>query len=110
MDWSGRANCGLQPAIQQGVATVAERDGHIVGYATGLGMLGHVVAETTGDLEALIAGAPAILGPGFFVPTRNSDLLRWLLDAGMRAAWPATLMTLGPYQPPAGAFLPSLAF
>jgi predicted N-acetyltransferase YhbS len=100
----------LRGAIQQGVATVAEQDGRLVGYTAGLGFLGHAVAETTDDLKVLIAGAPAILGPGFFVPTRNGDLLRWLLGAGMRAAWPATLMSLGPYQPPAGAFLPSIAF
>jgi predicted N-acetyltransferase YhbS len=100
----------LRRAIQQGVATVAERHGEIVGYAAGLGFLGHAVAETTDDLKALIAGAPAILGPGFFIPTRNGELLRWLLGAGMRAAWPATLMSLGVYQPPAGAFLPSIAF
>lgn len=100
----------LRGAIRQGVATVAERDGCLVGYTAGLGFLGHAVAETTDDLKALIAGAPAILGPGFFVPTRNGELLRWLLGAGMRAVWPAFLMSLGPYQAPAGAFLPSVAF
>jgi predicted N-acetyltransferase YhbS len=100
----------LRAAIDQGAATVVERDGRLVGYTTGLGILGHAVAETTDDLEALIAGASSILGPGFFVPTRNGDLLRWLLNAGLRALWPATLMTLGPYQPPSGAFLPSLGF
>jgi predicted N-acetyltransferase YhbS len=97
-------------AVQQGVATVAERDGQLVGYTTGLGFLRYAVAETTDDLKALIAGASQILGPGFFVPTRNGELLRWLLGAGMRAVWPANLMSLGPYQPPAGAFLPSIAF
>jgi predicted N-acetyltransferase YhbS len=100
----------VRGAIQQGTALVAERGDQLVGYATGLGFLGHAVAETTDDLKALIAGASHILGDGFFVPTRNSELLRWLLGAGMRAAWPATLMSLGPYQPPAGAFLPSIAF
>jgi N-acetylglutamate synthase-like GNAT family acetyltransferase len=100
----------LRSAVRQGVATVAERDGKLVGYTAGLGFLGHAVAERTDDLKALIAGASQILGPGFFVPTRNGELLRWLLGAGMRAAWPATLMSLGPYQPPAGAFLPSIAF
>jgi predicted N-acetyltransferase YhbS len=100
----------VRSAIQEGVATVAERDGRLVGYTTGLGIFGHAVTETTDDLQALIAAAPVIHGPGFFVPTRNTHLLRWLLGAGMRAVWPATLMTLGPYQPPAGAFLPSLAF
>jgi predicted N-acetyltransferase YhbS len=100
----------LRRAIQQGVATAAERGGKLVGYAAGLGFLGHAAAETNDDLKALVAGASQILGPGFFVPTCNGELLRWLLGAGMRAAWPATLMSRGPYQPPAGAFLPSIAF
>jgi predicted N-acetyltransferase YhbS len=100
----------LRRAVQQGVATVAERDGKVVGYTTGLGFLGYAAAGGTDDLKALIAGASQILGPGFFVPTRNGDLMRWLLGAGMRAVWPATLMSRGPYQPPEGAFLPSIAF
>ena len=100
----------LRRAIGQGVATVAERAGRLVGYAAGLGFLGHAAAETTDDLKALIAGVSRILGPGFFVPARDGDLLHWLLGAGMRAAWPATLISLGPYQTTAGAFLPSIAF
>lgn len=100
----------LRMALDQGVATVVERDGRLVGYTAGLGILGHGIAETTADLKTLIAAATTIGGPGFFVPTRNGDLLRWLLGAGIRAAWPATLMSVGPYQHPAGAFLPSLAF
>jgi len=100
----------LWEAVQQGVASVAERGDALVGYSAGLGMLGHAVAETTDDLKALIATSPAILGPGFFVPTRNGDLFRWLLSAGLRAVWSANLMTLGPYQLPNGAFLPSIAF
>ena len=89
---------------------VAERDGGIVGYSAGLGFLGHSAADTTDDLKALIAGAPTILGPGFFVPMRNAPLLRWLLSAGMRAVWTANLMSIGPYKEPTGAFLPSIAF
>ena len=100
----------LRRAIGQGVAMVAERDGEIVGYSAGLGFLGYSVADTTDDLKALIAAAPAILGPGFFVPTRNGSLLRWLLAGGMRAVWTANLMSIGPYQEPDGAFLPSIAF
>jgi len=100
----------LRPATERGQTLVVERAGRIVGYASGLGFLEHAVAETTDDLAALIAHAPAILGLGFFVPTRNTDLLRRLLDRGFRGGWPATLMTLGPYQEPAGAFLPSINF
>jgi predicted N-acetyltransferase YhbS len=100
----------LRRAIGQGIATVAERGGGIVGYSAGLGFLGYSVADTTDDLKTLIAAASTILGPGFFVPMRNHSLLRWLLAAGMRAIWTANLMSIGPYQEPAGAFLPSIAF
>ena len=100
----------LRPAVEQHVATVVERDQRVVGYAAGLGFLGHAVAETTDDLKALISQAPKIMGPGFFVPTRNGELLRWLLAYGFRALWPATLMSMGTYQDPAGAFLPAISF
>jgi ribosomal protein S18 acetylase RimI-like enzyme len=100
----------LSQAIRQQVALVVERSDRITGYATGLGFLGHAVAETTRDLCALIGAAPRIFGLGFFVPIRNGELLRWVLNAGLRVAWPANLMTVGDYQEPAGAFLPSIAF
>lgn len=100
----------LLRAIGQGIAMVAERGGGLVGFSAGLGFLGYSVADTTDDLRALIAAAPSILGPGFFVPMRNGSLLRWLLAGGMRAVWTANLMSVGRYQEPAGAFLPSIAF
>jgi predicted N-acetyltransferase YhbS len=100
----------LQHAIQQRIATVVERGGRTVGYAAGIGLLGHAVAETTEDLKDLISFAPAILGSGFFVPIRNGALLRWLLSAGLIIAWPANLMTSGQYKETSGAFLPSIAF
>lgn len=100
----------LLAEIQRGAARVVERGGRITGYSTGLGFRGYAVAETNEDLKPLIAGAAGIAGPGFFVPVRNSDLLRWLLDNGFTARWPAALMTKGPYREPTGAFLPSIAF
>jgi len=53
---------------------------------------------------------PQMPGPGFFVPTRNGALLRWLLEGGVRMLWPAALMTHGDYREATGAFLPSIAF
>lgn len=100
----------LTADIERGVANVAERSGQITGYMTALGFRGHAVAETTDDLKALICGAAAIAGPGFFVPVRNTELLSWLLAHGFEARWPAALMTKGPYEEPRGAFLPSIAF
>lgn len=41
---------------------------------------------------------------------RRTDASKFLLEQGAHALWPATLMTVGPYQEPQGAFLPSIAF
>jgi hypothetical protein len=60
--------------------------------------------------EALIANACAILGPGFFAPARNHEVINWLLENGFQIGWPANLMTIGPYQEPLTPFLPSLAY
>ena len=46
----------------------------------------------------------------FLVPLRNGELFRWCLTAGFRVAAPQTLMSLGFYQEPAGAFLPSILY
>jgi predicted N-acetyltransferase YhbS len=100
----------LRNAIRQNLATVIERSGRVTGHCSGIGFRGHAIAETTADLQALLAATPQMPGPGFFVPTRNGELLRWLLQGGLRMLWPATLMTRGGYQEPAGAFLPSIAF
>lgn len=101
----------LRQAIDQRVAIVnIDNTCGITGYAAGIGFFGHAVAKTNEVLKALVANASAILGPGFFVPGRNFDLLRWLLDAGFRIVWPANLMTVGNYQDPIAPFLPSIAY
>ncbi|MDQ5842259.1 MAG: GNAT family N-acetyltransferase [Thermoproteota archaeon] len=101
----------LRQAIDQQVASVhIDNAGNITGYAAGIGWLGHAVAQTNEVLKALVVNASAITGPGFFVPGRNSDLLRWLLDVGFRMVWPANLMTVGNYQDPTVPFLPSIAY
>jgi GNAT superfamily N-acetyltransferase len=101
----------LRQAIDQQVASVnIDNTGNITGYAAGIGWLGHAVAKTNEVLKALVANASAIIGSGFFVPGRNSDLLGWLLDAGFRMVWPANLMTVGNYQDPTAPFLPSIAY
>ena len=87
-----------------------ERDDVIRGYAAGIGILGHAVAKSNEDLKALIANASTILGPGFFVPARNHEVINWLLESGFQIGWPANLMTIGLYQEPLTPFLPSLAY
>jgi GNAT superfamily N-acetyltransferase len=100
----------LVEAIAQGTANVVEHDGRITGYATLIGFLGHAVGENNEDLKALIGATPAFAGPGFLLPTRNSELLRWCLTKGLRIVQPMTLMSTGMYNEPAGAFLPSVIY
>jgi predicted N-acetyltransferase YhbS len=100
----------LRDAMQRGSAMVVERSGRITGYATDVGFFGHAVAESTGDVRALIAAAAEFSGPGFLVPTRDTELLRWCLEHGLRIAQPMTLMTIGPYEQPKGAFLASILY
>ena len=100
----------LAGAIRQQTALLVERSGRITGYLANLGLRGHAAADTTDDLKALISSAPGIAGPGFFVPIRNGELFAWLLRSGLRVVWPANLMSLGPYQEPAGAYMPAIAF
>jgi GNAT superfamily N-acetyltransferase len=100
----------VKEAIEHGTAVVAESDGRIVAYASSIAFFGHAVAETNRDLQALIASATEFQGPGILVPTRNAGLFRWCLDNGLRVVQPMTLMTVGLYNEPAGAYLPSILF
>ena len=97
-------------AINQGTAMVVEHDGRITGYTTGVGFFAHTVGESNEELKALIGCATEIAGPGFLLPTRNGDLMRWCLEHGLRVIQPLTLMSRGVYQEPRGAFLPSILF
>ena len=100
----------LADAIKNGRAVVTERHGRITAYATSLAFFGHAVGETNLDVEALIAAAERFQGPGILVPSRNADLFRWCLASGLRVVQPMTLMTMGLYNEPAGAYLPSILF
>jgi predicted N-acetyltransferase YhbS len=100
----------LNDAIQQGTAMVAESDGRIKAYASSIAFFGHAVGEGNQDLQALIAAATEFQGPGLLVPTRNAGLFRWCLESGLRVVQPMTLMTVGLYNEPGGAYLPSILF
>jgi predicted N-acetyltransferase YhbS len=100
----------LAQAIQQGTARVVERGGSITGYTTFLGFFGHTTGETNLDMQALIASAESLAGPGILVPSRNAALLRWCLAQGLRVVQPMTLMSIGLYNEPSGAWLPSILF
>jgi len=100
----------LTEAVEHGTALVVERGGRITGYASSLAFFGHATAETTVDLQALIASADSFGGPGILVPSRNNSLFRWCLANGLRVVQPMTLMTTGLYNEPSGAWLPSILF
>ncbi|MDX6504747.1 MAG: hypothetical protein QOE29_1872 [Gaiellaceae bacterium] len=103
-------NGELRDAIAAGTATVVERPERISGYASGFGYGWHAVAETNEDLIALLGSAGTFMGLGILVPSRNADLLRWCLAHGLRIVQQSTLMTIGLYNEPAGAYLPSIVF
>jgi predicted N-acetyltransferase YhbS len=100
----------LKGAVARGSAMVVERDGHVSGYTTGIGFFGHAVAESDEDLKALIGAAREIAGPGFLLPTRNGNIMRWSLANGLRIVQPMTLMSMGEYVEPKGAWLPSILY
>jgi GNAT superfamily N-acetyltransferase len=100
----------LRDAITQGSAVVVEHDGRITGYATDTAFFGHAVGETTDDLKAVIGAARAFGGPGILVPVRNAALFAWCLENRLRVVFLMTLMSVGLYNEPAGAYLPSILY
>jgi predicted N-acetyltransferase YhbS len=100
----------LAEAVRHGTAMVVERENRITGYASALAFSGHATAETNLDLMALIASADSFGGPGILVPSRNSALFQWCLANGLKVMQPMALMSVGLYNDPAGAWLPSILF
>jgi predicted N-acetyltransferase YhbS len=100
----------LADDIAHGTGRVVEHSGRITAYTSDLGFFGHSVAEGNKDLYALLGAADQFAGPGFLLPTRNGELFRWCLSHGLRMVEPMTLMTVGLYNEPAGAFLPSILY
>jgi predicted N-acetyltransferase YhbS len=100
----------VRDAVEQGTAQVVERHGRITGYTTGIAFFAHSIAETNDDLAALIGAAKEFGGPGFLVPMRNTELLRWCLARNLRVVHMMNLMTIGLYQEPRGAFLASVSY
>jgi predicted N-acetyltransferase YhbS len=100
----------LRDSIRQGSARVVEHLGRITGYATDIAFFAHAVGETNEDIEALIASTSQIGGGGFLLPTRNNELFRWCLQNGLRLVHQMTLMTVGLYNEPSGAYLPSVLY
>jgi hypothetical protein len=97
-------------AIEAGSARVVERLGRITGYTTRINYFAHSVAETNDDLRALICDAEDFGTPGFLVPLSNDDLFRWCLARGLRVFFVLNMMTIGLYQEPEGAYMPSVGY
>ena len=104
----------LAQAIGRGSAVVVERGGRVTGYASALAFFGHATAETNVDLMAMIGSGSGtgegFGGPGILVPSRNGELMRWCMARGLRVVQPMTLMSMGLYNEPAGAWMPSVLF
>ena len=100
----------LEAAVGNGTARVVERGGEVVGYASDVGFFGHALALDEAGLIALIAGAERISGPGLLLPSRNGEVFRWCLGHGLKVVQPMTLMSVGLYNEPRGAFFPSILF
>jgi len=100
----------LKDSIARRTAVVVERDGQITGYASEFGYRGHAVAESNLDLKAMLASIRDFPHPGVIVPARNAELFRWCLENNLRVFQPMTLMTMGLYNEPQGAYLPSVLY
>jgi predicted N-acetyltransferase YhbS len=101
----------LRHGLRHRSPLVAERHGRITGYlaAPWEWRANHAVAETAADMMAMLAGAAALRSApvGLLLPSRQSDVLRWCLEAGMRAVKPMLLLARGTYRVPARCWAPS---
>jgi GNAT superfamily N-acetyltransferase len=100
----------VEEAVEAGEARIVVHQGRVTGYATEIGFRGHAAAETNRDLIALIAAAPEYPGPGFLLPTRNHEVFSWCLERGLRLVMQMTLMSIGLYNEPRGAWLPGILY
>ena len=100
----------LREAVAAQTAMVVEHLGRITGYATEIGFLAHAVGETDHDLKAMIGAAPRFSGPGFLLPTSNHEVFIWCLENKLRLVMQMTLMSIGLYSEPQGAWLPSVLY
>lgn len=106
-------NGELQDSIKQGSAKVVLHRDKITGYTCGLTFFNHSVGLTNDDLKALISSATGddgYGGPGILIPTRNTQLLRWCLNNGLRLVQQLILMTIGLYNEPTGSYMPSILY
>lgn len=92
-------------------AFVREREGRICGYLIP-GLLGHGIGETEADLVALATQAARRASDPIVVlcPLEEHPLFRAFLQARFRNLKMLNLMTIGPYETPNLAWMPSILF
>ena len=71
---------------------------------------GHALARPIMTCSYSSRRRPSFSGPGILVPSRIVGLFRWCLEMGLRVVQPMTLMTVGLYNEPVGAYLPSVLY
>jgi GNAT superfamily N-acetyltransferase len=103
-------NGELVDSIKQGSAKVVLQADRITGYTSGMAFFNHSVGLTNDDLRALIGSADSYGGPGILIPSRNTQLFHWCLDKGLKLVQQLILMTVGMYNEPAGAYMPSVLY
>jgi GNAT superfamily N-acetyltransferase len=107
----GRRN-EVEGSLPMFPAFVRERQGRISGYLV-MGMIGHGVFETEDDALATVSEGARQSPRDFhrvFCPLLEGSLYRKLLASGARAVKPMNLMTIGPYEPPDGVWMPSVLY
>lgn len=60
-------------------------------------------------IEVLVANDYVLFGHGN-VPTRNHEVFAWCLANGLLGVHPMTLMTIGLYNEPAAAWMPTVSY
>ncbi|HUF53695.1 MAG TPA: GNAT family N-acetyltransferase [Dehalococcoidia bacterium] len=91
---------------------VCEKAGRIIAYFIP-GMVGHGAGETEEALVETVLASVVDMLPEMqrvFCPLIEGDLYRRLLAAGCANRKVMNLMSLGPYEAPAGPWLPSVGF
>ncbi|MBV9631787.1 MAG: GNAT family N-acetyltransferase [Xanthobacteraceae bacterium] len=104
----------LRETLAIGAPLAALRDGGLRAYASvpTSWQANHAMAETDEDLQALLLGAARIRPDplALLIPVRRAELFRWCLAQGLRAVRPMTLMSVGQYREPQGAYVPSVLY
>ncbi len=104
----------LRETLATGAPVAALRKGRLRAYASmpTSWQANHAMAEADEDLQTLLLGAAHIRQEplAVLIPVRRADLFRWCLARGLRAARPMTLMSLGDYREPQGAYVPSVLY